>query len=160
MPLTNISPEKDWEIILDALEYSLPPPIECIKFMMKDNNWREPYSLAVGLFKQTTPYKKNSRKYTIKLNSIKFKFLRDFLDTDIHKKKIIRNNIIITGIRKFWLNQPKETKEEEYDRIFKELDSLLWKPKDTTVVPKDATANAVPKCNCRNEGFGFCFCRQ
>jgi len=143
MPLTSVSKEKDWEIILDALEYSLPPPIACIKFMMSDSQWREPYSLAVSLFKQTTPYKKNSRKYTIKLNSIKFKFLRDFLDTDIHKKKIIRNNIIITEIRKFWLNQPKETKNEEYDRIFKELDSLLWKP----------------KCQCRSIAFGFCFCR-
>ena len=152
MTLTSVSKEKDWEIILGALEYSLPPPIACIKFMMKDNRWREPYSLAVSLFKQTTPYKKNSRKYTIKLNSIKFKFLRDYLDCEIHKKKIIRNNIIITEIRKFWLNQPRETKEEEFNRINKELDALLWKPKDATVY-------VVPKCQCRSIAFGFCFCR-
>ena len=143
MPLSSISPETDWKIILGALEYSLPSPIDCIKFMMADPSWREPYSLAVSLFKQTTPYKKNSRIYTIKLNSIKFKFLRDFLDVEINKKKIIRNNIIITEIRKFWLGQPKETKDEQYDRINKELDSLLWKP----------------KCLCRTKGFGFCFCR-
>jgi len=143
MTLGKISPEKDWEIILGALEYSLPPPIDCIKMMMANRSWREPYSLAVGLFKQSTPYKKNSRIYTIKLNSIKFKFLRDFLDVEINKKKIIRNNIIITGIRKFWIGQPTESKEEEFIRINKELDSLLW----------------TPKCNCRNVGFGFCFCR-
>lgn len=149
MTLGKISPEKDWEIILGALEYSLPPPIECIKMMMSDRSWREPYSLAVGLFKQSTPYKKNSRIYTIKLNSIKFKFLRDFLDVEINKKKIIRNNIIITEIRKFWLGQPRESKEEEFDRINKELDSLLWKPKPVI----------KPKCLCRTKGFGFCFCR-
>jgi len=143
MPLSVISPEKDWEIILGALEYSLPPPIACIRMMMSQRDWREPYSLAVKLFKSTTPYKVKSRIYTIKLNSIKFKFLRDFLDIEINKKKIIRNNIIITEIRKFWVRQPKETKEEEFIRINKELDSLLW----------------TSKCNCRNVGFGFCFCR-
>ena len=149
MPLSSISPETDWKIILGALEYSLPPPIACIKMMMADRSWREPYSLAVSLFKQTTPYKKNSRIYTIKLNSIKFKFLRDFLDIEVNKKKIIRNNIIITEIRKFWLGQPTETREEQYNRINKELDSLLWKPKPVI----------KPKCLCRTKGFGFCFCR-
>lgn len=54
-------------------------------------------------------------------------------------KLINRLSVIIEiktkAVKDYWKNS--------YDYINKELDKLLWKT----------------KCNCRNVGFGFCFCR-
>ena len=62
-------------------------------------------------------------------------------------KLINRLSVIIEiktkAIKIFWKNS--------YDYINKELDKLLWKP--------TCKAKAlVTSCNCRNIGFGFCFC--
>ena len=55
-------------------------------------------------------------------------------------KLINRLSVIIEiktkAIKDFWKNS--------YDYINKELDKLLWK---------------TTSCNCRNVGFGFCFCK-
>lgn len=55
-------------------------------------------------------------------------------------KLINRLSVIIEiktkAIKDYWKNS--------YEPIMKELDKLLWKP---------------TSCNCRNIGFGFCFCK-
>ena len=51
----------------------------------------------------------------------------------INRLKVVID-IKTKAIETYWKNS--------YEPIMKELDKLLWKP----------------KCNCRNIGFGFCFC--
>ncbi len=78
----------------------------------------------------------DTRKQKLKLKATKNEFIECFLSRFLKKKSIIIS-IIVKGIKDYWSKQPSE-----YDKIMKELDSLL-----------------VKKCNCANEGFGFCFCR-
>jgi len=64
-------------------------------------------------------------------------------------KLINRLSVIIEiktkAVKDYWKNS--------YDYINKELDKLLWKP--TSCKAKAL----VTSCNCRNVGFGFCFCK-
>ena len=66
-------------------------------------------------------------------------------------KLINRISVIIEiktkAVKDYWKNS--------YDYINKELDKLLWKPTSTSCKAKAV----VTLCNCRNVGFGFCFCR-
>ena len=79
-------------------------------------------------------YKNDKLKQRLKLEAIKNEFIDIFLFKFLKRKEIIiniKNNCIINYFK------------YDYDEIMKELDKLIIKP----------------KCNCKNIGFGFCFCR-
>lgn len=73
----------------------------------------------------------------MKIKAIKNEYIDAFLWTYLKKK-----DVIIKLKNKLILEYYPQYKRNEYDRIIKELDSLI----------------ISPKCTCRSDGFGFCFC--
>lgn len=81
-------------------------------------------------------YKNDKLKQRLKLEATKNEFVDIFLFKFLKRKEIIiniKNNCIINYFK------------YDYDDIMEQLDKLIIKP-------------TVPKCNCKNIGFGFCFC--
>ena len=67
-------------------------------------------------------------------------------------KKIIQNPIIQNSLREYYLTITS-LYIDEYSILMSELDELLDIKEDKCKEDKD-----LYKCNCRNIGFGFCFC--
>jgi len=92
------SKEKDSLIIQQALAYSYPEPLILMKMLLKEKEWRVSFHLAIQLFKSTTKYKEGTRYYKVKLNAVRDKFIKDYLE-QLTIKKIISNNVIVTSLK-------------------------------------------------------------
>ena len=140
---------KDADIIRKSINDSLPNRETRLEMMLKENKrWGLPLAVALTAFHNVNIYKKGSKKYNSKILFIKNQFIEDYTD-EIFRKKVIQNAIIINSLRKYFLTP--------YDKIMSELDKLLdqdYKP-SSFIKKKNST-----KCNCRNKGIGFCFCRD
>jgi len=141
---------KDADIIRKSINDSLPSRETRLEMMLKEHKrWGLPLSVALVAFHNVNTYKKGSKKYNSKILFIKNKFIEDYTD-EIYRKKIIQNAIIINALRKYFLTP-------DYDKIMYELDELL----DQEYKPSSFIKKANPtKCDCRNKGTGFCFCRD
>lgn len=126
--------------ILTAIKsYYLPSPKIISECLYKDKEIVNKFHICIKNIK----YKPNTLKYRLKLEATKGIFIDDFINKLIKKIDIIikiKNKCIIDYFNQF------KTKYN-YDDIIKELDELLEQNKPI-----------INKCNCANEGFGFCFC--
>lgn len=119
--------------------YYLPSPKIISNCLYNDKETVKKFQLCINNIK----YKPNTLKYRLKLEATKGLFIDQFLIKLIKKIHIIvniKNKCIIDYFEQF------KTKYN-YDEIIKELDELL-----------QTNEPIIPKCNCANEGFGFCFC--
>ena len=126
--------------IHESIKYYLPEPQQLHHQLAKDESIMYQYGICVQAVKLNPKYKQK-RKYRMKIEAIKNQFIDCFLSKEIKRIQIIvkiKNDLISEYFKKV----------NSYDYIMEELDKLLVKP----VVKPD------PQCNCRNEGFGFCFC--
>lgn len=133
------------KIILEKhLINSLPLETDWIMPLLeKDKKIMYNYGIA-SLAIRTGKYKNDVIKQRRKLKAVKNEFIDCFIYSYLKKKRIVVN-LIVKLVKDYW----KEF--NSYDNIMKQIDKLLWNP---PVVP------FVPDCDCRNIGFGFCFCRK
>ncbi len=82
-------------------------------------------------------YRNNPRKIRMKLRAVQRQLSDTYLYNFLKKRNIIIN-LIVKKVSEYW------KKKNSYENIMKELDKLIIKP----------------TCNCRNKGFGFCFCKD
>ena len=105
------------------------------------------YNFGIASFAiRNGKYKNNKVKQRLKLASVKDEFIECFLCKFLATKKVVVN-IIVKLVKDYWINF------NSYDNIIKQIDKLLWKS-ETIIDP------VIVPCNCRNDGFGFCFCRM
>ena len=107
--------------------------------LKQDNKIMYSYGLAVASIK-SGKYRNDPRKQRMKMAATK----NDFIDLFIYNY-LKRKNTVIKIKNKLIMEYDfsKRTKENEYELIMKELDSLL-------------ISNQNP-CQCRNIAMGFCF---
>ena len=110
--------------------------------LKQDNKIMYSYGLAVAAIKRGK-YRNDRRKQRMKMAATK----NDFIDLFIYNY-LKRKNTVIKIKNKLIMEYDfsKRTKENEYELIMKELDSLL-------------ISNLNP-CQCRNIAMGFCFCKR
>ena len=126
---------------LDGLDLN-PSFMETL--LAKDKKIMYSFGLASRAIK-TGKYRNDPTKQRLKLEATKNEFIDVFL-----YNYLFRKNTIIKIKNKLIMEYDfKRTKINEYELIMKELDILLEIP--TNKIEK-------PKCNCKNKGFGFCFC--
>ena len=89
-----------------------------------------------------------------KSNRIKAKIKDRYIDEFIIKL-LNRKAITISIMNKLILDYHENNKKDEYQSIMDELDNLLIKP-----IERKPILIKEYKCNCKNEGFGFCFCKN
>lgn len=128
-----------------AIKESLPPPELLGEMMKNDEGIMLNFGVCMKALNGCGKYQKNSRRYKMKQQAIKNQFIDSYLAKMMKKSQIVvnvKNNLV--------LDHFKNKKEKiDFDELMKELDEILNTPIDSS----------DPSCNCRNEGFGFCFCR-
>lgn len=110
--------------------------------LKQDNKIMYSYGLAVAAIK-SGKYRNDPRKQRMKMAATKNDFIDLFIYNYLKRKNTvikIKNKLIIE------YDFSKRTKENEYELIMKELDSLL--------------ISTQKPCQCRNIGMGFCFHRR
>lgn len=163
------------------LMQSLPKDPEFIQtLLLNDKEIMKLYGLSAYAIK-TGKYRDNKQKQKLKLLAIKNEFSENFLI-----KFLKRKEIIIKILNKSILDYFKSSTYSDisYKKIMMDLDNLLnidikkiderltklnYQPKVNEVpkeyeVPNKKPLTIIPnikpnqkKCNCKNEGFGFCF---
>jgi bisphosphoglycerate-independent phosphoglycerate mutase (AlkP superfamily) len=110
--------------------------------LKKDTKIMYSYGVAVAAIK-SGKYRNDPRKQRMKMAATK----NDFIDLFIYKY-LKRKNTVIKIKNKLIIEYDfnKRTKENEYQLIMKELDSLL--------------ISNQKSCQCRNIAMGFCFHRR
>jgi hypothetical protein len=132
-----VSQDKDFEIVNKAIYDSKIGEERFAGMMLRDRKSRFLMEASKKALEQEYAVKRYSRKvYEFKKMKV-FTNITDRLVQEYIKKIIIINNIIVTGIKNYWKHK------NSYENIMAELDELL---------------DSGYKCNCRNIGFGFCFC--
>lgn len=124
------------EQIHNAIKESLPPVKQVSELLSNDKGIMLNYGICVNAVKSNPKYS-NKRVYRMKIEAIKNQFIDCFLSKQIKRVQIImkiKNDAIKNHFEKV----------NSYEYIMEELDKLIVKPKH--------------KCNCKNVGFGFCFC--
>jgi len=112
------------------------------ELLKQDNKIMYSYGLAVAAIK-SGKYRNDPRMQRLKMAATK----NDFIDLFIYNY-LKRKNTVIKIKNKLIMEYDfsKRTKENEYELIMKELDSLLISYPNV--------------CQCRTIAMGFCFCRR
>ena len=112
------------------------------ELLKQDNKIMYSYGLAVAAIK-SGKYRNDPRMQRMKMAATK----NDFIDLFIYNY-LKRKNTVIKIKNKLIMEYDfsKRTKENEYELIMKELDSLLISYPNV--------------CQCRSKAMGFCFCRR
>ena len=113
--VNDIPNDKDLAIITEALAYTFPNKVVLLKMLLDNSQWSLPYKLAITAFHKSTHYKEGSRHYKVKMNAIRDRFLKDYLN-ELCMKKLIRNNILVTYIKLYWREPTDEIARWKFNK--------------------------------------------